>query len=106
VLSTLWETDRQTIGAIAERLSLEASTITLLVKRIEQAGFVTRERDTVDERRVHIGLTKAGRELRPRTAYLTETLLERSGLTEAQLVDLNTRVQALRDAVASDRGAL
>lgn len=105
VLSTLWETDRQTIGAIAERLSLEPSTITPLVKRLEQAGFVARERDPADERRVHVSLINAGRDVRPGAACLTQTLLERSGLTVAQLVDLNTRVQALRDAVASDSRA-
>lgn len=105
VLSTLWEADHQTIGAVAERLSLEPSTITPLVKRLEQAGFVARERDPTDERRVHVGLTKAGRDLRSRTACLTQTLLERSGLTVAQIIDLNTRVQALRDAVASDSHA-
>ena len=105
VLSTLWETDRQTIGAIADRLSLEASTITPLVKRLEQAGFVARERDPSDERRVHVSLTKAGRDLGPRTACLTQTLLERTGLTVAQLVDLNTCIRALRDAVASDSRA-
>jgi DNA-binding MarR family transcriptional regulator len=102
VLSTLWETDRQTIGVIADRLSLEPSTITPLVKRLEQAGFVIRARDSTDERRVHVSLTKEGRDLRPRTACLTETLLERSGLTVAELIDLNIRVQALRDALVSD----
>jgi DNA-binding MarR family transcriptional regulator len=105
VLSTLWETDRQAIGVIAERLSLEPSTITPLVKRLEQAGFVARERDPTDERRVYVNLTDAGRDLRPRTACLTETLLVRSGLTVAQLVDLNIRVQALRDAVTSESRA-
>ena len=105
VLSTLWETDHQTIGVIAERLSLEPSTITPLVKRLEQAGFVERRRDPEDERRVHVGMTKAGLDLRPRTACLTETLLERSGLTVAQIINLNARVRALRDAVASDSPA-
>jgi len=105
VLSTLWEMDRQTVGVIAERLSLEPSTITPLVKRLEQAGFVARERDPADERRVHVSLTNAGRDLQPSTACLTQTLLERSGLTVAQLIDLNTRVQALRDAVAPDSRA-
>ncbi len=41
VLSVLNETDGITIGAIAERLSLESSTVTPPVKRLEQAGFVT-----------------------------------------------------------------
>jgi DNA-binding MarR family transcriptional regulator len=42
VLSVLWEEDGQTIGAIAERLALEPSTITPLVKRLETAGLVGR----------------------------------------------------------------
>ena len=103
VLSTLWETDALMIGAIAERLSLEPSTITPLVKRLELAGFVARERDPTDERRVHVSLTNAGRDLQSKTGCLTAELLERSGLTIPQIVDLNTRVQALRDAVAADR---
>src|ERR1700709_798647 len=50
VLGALWEEDGQTIGAIADRLSLESSTITPLVKRLEAAGFVSRHRNTADER--------------------------------------------------------
>ncbi len=102
VLSALWEGDGQTVGAIADRLSLEASTITPLVKRLEQAGLVGRERDPDDERRVFVRLTDAGSALQMPTACLTQTLLERSGLSVSQLIDLNQRVQALRDAVAGE----
>ena len=57
VLHALWEQDARTIGAIAERLALESSTITPLVKRLAAAGLVTRERDPVDERNVRVRLT-------------------------------------------------
>ena len=39
VLHALWEEDGRTIGAIAERLSLESSTITPLVKRLEAVSY-------------------------------------------------------------------
>ncbi len=100
VLSTLWEGDGQTIGAIAERLSLEPSTITPLVKRLEQAGFVDRQRNPKDERQVQVRLTDQGRDLRVRTGCLTDTLLRRSGLTVEAIIALNLQVQALRDALA------
>jgi DNA-binding MarR family transcriptional regulator len=100
VLSALWEHDGQTIGAIAERLSLEPSTITPLVKRLEQAGFLTRHRNPLDERQVQVRLTEKGARIQVETACLTETLLRRSGMTVEQLVALNLQVQALRDAVA------
>jgi DNA-binding MarR family transcriptional regulator len=100
VLSVLWEGDGQTIGGIAERLSLEPSTITPLVKRLELAGLLQRERNPADERQVRVSLTKAGEDLRVRTACLTQTLLERSGLSVPEIIELNGRVQQLRDALA------
>jgi len=105
VLSALWESDGQTMGAIAERLSLEPSTITPLVKRLEQAGFLTRHRNPDDERQVQVRLTPKGADIRVDTACLTDTLLRRSGLTVEQIVALNGQVQALRDAVAAGEPA-
>ncbi|EFG9153184.1 MarR family transcriptional regulator, partial [Escherichia coli] len=49
VLHVLWDEDGRTIGAIAERLALESSTVTPLVKRLEAAGLVQRQRDARDE---------------------------------------------------------
>ncbi len=100
VLSTLWEQDGLAVSAIAERLALESSTITPLVKRLEAAGFLTRERNPKDERQVIVSLTAKGRSLEQRTACLTDTLLERSGLTPDQLTKLNRQVQRLRDALS------
>lgn len=100
VLSTLWEGDGQTISAIADRLALEPSTITPLVKRLEAAGFVTRRRSTKDERLVGVHLTDKGRDLQAETGCLTDTLLQRSGMTVKEIVALNESVQKLRDALA------
>jgi DNA-binding MarR family transcriptional regulator len=101
VLSTLWEEDGRTIGAIAERLALEPSMITPLVKRLEAAGFVDRQRNPADERQVNVRLTAKGRTLSTDTKCLTDTLLERSGMTADQLIALNRRIQALRGALVS-----
>ena len=99
VLSTLWEEDGLPISSIANRLSLESSTITPLVKRLEAAALVTRKRNPKDERQVIVGLTAKGRDLEIKTACLTQALLERSGLTAEQLTNLNGQVQKLRDAL-------
>ena len=83
VLSTLWEEDRLAVSAIADRLALESSTITPLVKRLEAAGFLTRERNPEDERQVIVGLTAKGRSLEAadRLPDRTRLLLSCSGLT-------------------------
>lgn len=98
VMCVLWEDDDQTIGGIANRLDLEPSTITPLVKRLELAGHVVRKRNPSDERQVNVTLTKQGRAIRAKTRSLADALYGKSGLTPAEVADLNTRVKALRDA--------
>ncbi|WP_028970023.1 MarR family winged helix-turn-helix transcriptional regulator [Sphingomonas sp. URHD0057] len=99
VLSTLWEQDGLPVSAVADRLSLDSSMITPLLKRLEAAGFVSRQRNPKDERQVIVTLTAKGRSLDQKTACLTDRLLERSGLTPKELIKLNEQVQALRDAL-------
>jgi DNA-binding MarR family transcriptional regulator len=103
VLHALWEQDGRTVGAIAERLALESSTVTPLVKRLEAAGFVTRERNPDDERQVQVGLTERGRAMREQCGCLAEALLERAGMSGEQLGALNLQVQALWHALRTPR---
>ena len=99
VLSSLWEEDGRTVGAIAERLSLESSTITPLLKRLEAAALVTRARQADDERRVLVSLTDRGRALKQDSRCLGEALFARAGMRPEQLVALNRDVQRLRAAI-------
>jgi len=101
VLHALWEKDGRTIGEIADRLGLESSTITPLVKRLESAGLLARARNPDDERQVLVSLTPRGHDIRDRCGCLGEELLARSGMTVEQLGKLNRKVRALRDAVAA-----
>lgn len=99
VLSTLWEKDGQTISAIADRLALEPSTITPLMKRLEAAGFVSRQRNPADERQVNVFMTAKGKGLRREASCLTDALLENSGLKVEEMIALNDQVRRLRGAL-------
>lgn len=101
VLCVLWEEDDQTIGGIASRLDLEPSTITPLVKRLEQAAHVVRQRNPADERQVRVTLTDQGRALRMQTKTLADALYSKARMTAAEVADLNSRVKALRDSFRS-----
>lgn len=98
VLSVLWEGDDQTITAIASRLDLEPSTITPLMKRLEQAGNVVRKRNPSDEREVKASLTEQGRALHAETRTLANALYDKAGMSVEALADLNSRIKTLRDA--------
>lgn len=101
VLHALWEEDGRTVGRIAERLSLESSTVTPLVKRLEAAGFVTRQRNPADERQVQVRLTDRGREMRQDCACLGEALVDRAGMNLEDLATLHEGVKAFRKALAT-----
>jgi DNA-binding MarR family transcriptional regulator len=92
----LWEQDGPTVGTLGERLYLDSGTLTPLLKRLEAAGLVVRERSAADERRVHIHLTAAGRALRRQARGVPQRLAEQSGCGADELVELVHRLQSLR----------
>ena len=100
VLSTLWEVDGQSIGAIAERLGLDSSNVTPLVKRMEAARLVSRLRNPADERQVVVTLTDQGRNMQARSACLGQTLFTSANMSVEKLVQLNKDVQAFRESVS------
>ena len=64
VFLVLWEKDGVSVRELGERLYLDSGTLTPLLKKMEEAGFVTRRRSTDDGRVVRIWLTDRGRALR------------------------------------------
>ena len=99
VLSALWEQDGMTVSAIADRLGLDSSMITPLLKRLESLKVLTKARNPKDERQVIVTLTTKGQMLEIESAGLTQALLERSGMTAERLTRLNDQVQELIDAL-------
>lgn len=104
VLNVLWRDDQQTVGAIAAKLALESSTLTPLLKRLEAAGLLRRERNPSNERQVVVGLTDSGRALQSRAGCLGEALLETSAQGPAELAKLNHEIRHLRDTIYSRIG--
>jgi DNA-binding MarR family transcriptional regulator len=74
VMLVLWEHEVQTVGALCARLYLDSGTLSPLLKRMETAGLVKRQRDPADERRVVVALTEQGRALREQARHVPETI--------------------------------
>ncbi|MBA1273027.1 MarR family winged helix-turn-helix transcriptional regulator [Stutzerimonas azotifigens] len=101
VLNVLWREDEQTVSGIAEKLALESSTLTPLLKRLEAAGLVRRTRNPHNERQVVVALTEQGRALQSDAGCLGDSLLQASGQSPAELAELNRHIRQLRDAIYS-----
>ena len=63
VFLVLWERDGISVSEIGERLMLDNGTLSPLLKKMEQAGYVERRRCREDDRVVEITLTEKGRAL-------------------------------------------
>lgn len=100
-LLALWEVPDQprTVGELCRRLHLDTGTLTPLLKRLEAAGYLTRRRDSADERRVYVELTSQGLDLREQVALLPESLAACVGLEVTAARRLRSDLMALADAL-------
>lgn len=105
-LVALNEESDQTVGQLGEKMFLESSTLTPLLKRLEAAGYVTRRRDTRDERQVRISLTAQGQAIFDKAFCGRHAIIEATGLQPEAFARLQRDLIALRDNLlaASDRG--
>lgn len=84
VLLVLWEHDTVPIKNIGAALQLDYGTLTPLIKRLESAGLLRRERRPEDERTVLVTLTEEGRNLRERARTVPAAIGDAMGLTPSQ----------------------
>jgi len=66
VMVALWEHETCSVKDIGAILHLDSGTLSPLLKRLERAGFIKRQRRANDERVVDISLTDEGRDLKRR----------------------------------------
>lgn len=100
VLLVLWEHDALTVSELGEHLFLDSGTLTPLLKRLEAADLVSRERLADDERRVRVSLTAGGRRLKAKAAAVPRCLLRATGCSVDELQALTRQVQQLRNRLA------
>lgn len=105
VMLVLWEQDGLTVSAVGERLYLDSGTLTPLLKRLEAAGWLRRERAVDDERRVLLQLTDAGRALQSKAAQIPDCLLAATRCTVDEVLGLTAQLSALRQRLQSEEAA-
>ncbi|MDS7596437.1 MarR family transcriptional regulator [Agrobacterium tumefaciens] len=96
VMMALWEKETATVKVLGEMLGLDSGTLSPLLKRLEQAGLITRRRGTVDERQVLIALTPKGADLKKEGVKIMAAIGGATGCGLEELVQIRDRVNALR----------
>ena len=102
-LLALWgDGEPMTVGELGGRLRLDSGTLTPVLKRLEEAGLVTRRRDADDERRVLVAVTAAGRDLEDQVADVPSRLVESLGLDTAEFQQLRQLLDGLLDRLDAE----
>ncbi|MEU6368531.1 MarR family transcriptional regulator [Streptomyces sp. NPDC046931] len=105
VMLVLWERGELPVKKLGEHLRLDSGTLSPLLKRLEAAGLVRRERSTRDERSVHVHLTDEGAALKERALLVPRRISAATGFDLAEITDLRARLDRLTralDAAALD----
>jgi len=74
VFNALWMGDGISVGELGERVSLDSSTLTGIIDRLERSDYVERRRNPDDRRSVLVFLTAKARELGPRILDFADEL--------------------------------
>ncbi|MFI8939739.1 MarR family winged helix-turn-helix transcriptional regulator [Streptomyces syringium] len=96
-MMVLWEHGPQPVKAIGERLRLDFGTLSPLLKRLESAGLLRRERSVEDERSVTVRLTEEGEALRERALSVPRRIAEAAGMPLDDIITLRGLLERLTD---------
>ena len=73
-MMVLWEHKEMNVKELGRHLYLDSGTLTPVLKKLEQKGYVTRKRDTRDERVLNVAVTEKGMKLREKAVCVPEKI--------------------------------
>jgi DNA-binding MarR family transcriptional regulator len=103
VMLSLWQHGSLSVKRLSGLLQLDPGTLSPLLKRLEGAGLLRRERDPDDQRNLALTLTDEGRALRERAERVPGGIVERLGMSPDELADLHA---SLTRVIAASQRAL
>jgi DNA-binding MarR family transcriptional regulator len=85
VMLAMWEHEPLSVSALGRLLQLDPATLSPLLKRLEAAGLLRRERSRHDERSLALVLTDRGQKLRAQAETIPSTIVEKLGMEVSEL---------------------
>ena len=81
VMMVMWEKEAVNEKCLVNCLFLQANTLAPLLKKLQQKGYITINKDKEDKRNIVIALTDSGRELKKKAVSVPLTLAQEPWLT-------------------------
>ena len=97
VMMVLWEEKQVNEKLLCETLCLKSNTVTPLLKKLEDKGYIRKEKEKDDERNLVITLTDEGKNLKDRALCVPESIAKEFHLTPEEAAFLYTILYKLLD---------
>lgn len=97
VMMVLWEEKQVNEKLLCEALCLKSNTVTPLLKKLEDKGYIKKEKDKGDERNLVITLTKTGEKLQDKALCVPENIAKEFHLTPEEATSLYTILYKMLD---------
>ena len=101
VMLALWGREPLSVKDLSGLLGLDPGTLSPLLKRLEAAGYVRRDRNPIDERNLAVALTPEGRRLRAQAERIPPAVVARLGIPLEELERLHAALTAVIAAAAA-----
>ncbi|MBP5151535.1 MAG: MarR family transcriptional regulator [Lachnospiraceae bacterium] len=98
-MMVMWESRSVSSKTMGERLFLDSGTLTPVLKKLEEKGYITRQRDKEDERNLLVSITEKGTKLREQAVLIPGKLGSCLNLPQEDAVQLYTILHKFMDTI-------
>ena len=104
VMMVMWEQKQINVTSLGQLLYLDSGTLTPLLKKLENKGYISRTRDKKDERNLIITIEPKGIKLKEKAKNIPEEIGKCVNLTETEAVTLYKTLYKILEKISDDFG--
>ena len=87
-MMVIWEAKQINVKSLGEKLFLDSGTLTPLLKKLENKGYITRKKSSSDERNLNIMITEEGEKLKEVAKIIPSEIGKCLNLTDEEMITL------------------
>ena len=99
VMNYFWAQKSSNVKELGKIMLLDSSTLTPLLKKLEQKGFIKRNKSKIDERNLNVEITKKGEELQEKACVITNKMKQSCTLTKTEISDLKSTLMKILESI-------
>ncbi|HEX8488559.1 MAG TPA: MarR family transcriptional regulator [Propionibacteriaceae bacterium] len=104
VMVAMWQQEPMSVTEISRVLQLEPPSVSPVLKRLQSAGWIKRQRDALDERTVRLTLTEEGRALKQQVSSIPAAIADRLAMSPDEVATLHATLTGLIERTHAAQG--